>query len=129
MHETSVVHSLIELIRESLAGGDVARVARVRVNVGPLSGIEPAALRFAWAAVSPDALGPAAELDLATGPVIAWCRACDAEREIASVQNVACPACGAPTPDLLTGRELELESIELSTSEEQDLRSELRGLS
>ncbi|HSI34817.1 MAG: hydrogenase maturation nickel metallochaperone HypA [Phycisphaerae bacterium] len=117
MHETSVVHSLIELIRESLAGGDVARVACVRVNVGPLSGVEPAALRFAWAAVSPEALGPTAELELVTGPVLAWCRACEAEREVASVQRVVCPVCGAPTPDLLTGRELELESIELSTTE------------
>jgi len=117
MHETSIVTSLIELIRQRLADdgallrGD--RVTRVKMVVGPLAGVETAALRFAFEAVAPGSIVEGAELELVTPKLLAWCRGCEEEREVASVQKLVCPVCGAPAVELLTGRELELESLEV----------------
>src|SRR4051812_7818495 len=102
MHETSIVHSLLELIREQLAAepGPV-RVTTVRLRVGPLAGVEPAALRFAFAAATPGTAIDGARLIIEPAPLIAWCRVCMAERDIDSPQHLRCPICARPTPDVL----------------------------
>ena len=46
-------------------------------------------------------------------PVTALCRACSEERRIGSLQDMACPACGTPVSDVLTGRELEVFAMEI----------------
>jgi Zn finger protein HypA/HybF involved in hydrogenase expression len=45
--------------------------------------------------------------------VVAYCPACAAEREIPSAQRLRCPACGAGTPNVIKGTELELFAMEL----------------
>ena len=37
------------------------------------------------------------------------------ERRPASVQELCCPVCGAPTPQVVRGRELEVVALELES--------------
>ena len=39
-------------------------------------------------------------------PVVVYCPACATERTLTSVRELRCPACGEPTPTVVTGREL-----------------------
>src|SRR4051812_32108489 len=113
MHETSIIQSLIELVREQLADQGPVRVTTVRLRVGPLAGVVSEALRFAFDAVAHGTPLEGARLDVEDAPLTAWCRVCLAERKLQSPQRLQCPVCGRPTPDVLTGKELELAWLEI----------------
>jgi len=112
MHELSVARALLRQVgRVAGAHGD-ARVRRVTVRIGPLSGVEPALLAQAF----PQALAgtPAAgtELVIESVPVRIQCLACGHEGE-AAPNRLRCPACGGADTRLVGGDELLLVSLEL----------------
>ena len=53
------------------------------------------------------------ELVVEEVPITAFCPACRVARAIASAQDLRCPDCGAPTPEILTGRELDVVALEI----------------
>ena len=67
-----------------------------------------------------DALAPSsagtplagARLAIEAVPVRVFCPRCEAEAELADVQQFRCPRCGTPTAQVLAGRELELVALE-----------------
>ena len=113
MHELSVARDMVALIELQLAGAAPVRVTKVLLRVGPLSGVVPQALRFAYdAAVAGTSLaGSILQID-EVAPAV-FCGRCGAERPLASVQRLRCPVCDAPTPDVVRGRELEVVSVEV----------------
>ena len=117
MHELSVANAIVESLggHEALAGG--ARVVAVTVRVGALSGVVPAALRFAWGPATEGSFAAGSRLDLEEVPLAAWCPGCRAERELPSLLRLACPVCSAPTPEVRRGRELEILAMEIEDSE------------
>lgn len=108
----AIVESLAR--HEALANG--ARVAAVTVRVGALSGVVPAALRFAWGPATGGTFAAGSRLDLEEVPLAVWCPCCRTEREPPAFPRLACPACGAPTPEILRGRELEILAMEVEDS-------------
>jgi hydrogenase nickel incorporation protein HypA/HybF len=120
MHETSIIQSLIELVQQQLADQGPVRVTSLRVRVGPLAGVVPEALRFAFDATVPGTALEGARLDVEAAPLTAWCRVCLTERTLHSPQLLRCPVCGRPTPDLLSGKELELAWLEVVDIQEQE---------
>ncbi|HHJ13648.1 MAG TPA: hydrogenase maturation nickel metallochaperone HypA, partial [Gammaproteobacteria bacterium] len=48
MHELSVCQALIDQLRGIATGHRAHRIARVRLVLGPLSGVEPDLLQRAW---------------------------------------------------------------------------------
>ena len=118
MHEISVIQNVIELVRQQLADQGPVRVTGIRLRVGPLAGVVSDALRFAFDAAAPGTLLEGARLDVEASPLTAWCRNCLAERDVATTQRLACPVCKQPTPDLLSGKELELAWLEIVSLDE-----------
>jgi hydrogenase nickel incorporation protein HypA/HybF len=113
MHETSVVKSLIELIEEHLAEQGHVRVKTVRLRMGPLAGVVREELTFAFYAAIAGTDMEGARLEFESAPLEVWCRTCMALRTLASPQQIRCPVCLRPTPDVLGGRELELSWLEV----------------
>ena len=118
MHEISVIQNVIELVRQQLVDQGAVRVTAIRLRVGPLAGVVSDALRFAFDAAAPGTLLEGARLDLEATPLTAWCRNCLAERDVATPQRLVCPVCEQPTPDLLSGKELELAWLEIVSLDE-----------
>ena len=56
---------------------------------------------------------PSAELVIEDVPLVAYCPACAVERPLASPQELCCPACGTPTPEVVRDRELEVFALEI----------------
>jgi len=44
---------------------------------------------------------------------VVYCSQCDARREVKTDQWFQCPQCGAPTPEIVQGKELEVAALEL----------------
>jgi len=121
MHEISIIQNVIELVRQQLVDQGAVRVTGVRLRVGPLAGVVPDALRFAFDAAAPGTFLDGARLDLEATPLTAWCRNCLAERDVETPQQLTCPVCQQPTPDLLSGKELELAWLEIVSLDEATL--------
>ena len=112
MHELSIALSILDLAAEE-AERHGGRVAAVHLKLGPLSGVVKEALLSAYDLAREGTPLAQAELVVAETPLVAWCPACAAERTLASPQALCCPDCGAPTPEVVSGRELEVVALEI----------------
>ena len=114
MHELSIALSILDLAAEE-AERQRGRVAAVHLKLGPLCGVVKEALVSAYDLAREGTPLAGAELVVEEVPVVAYCPACAAERALASVRELCCPACGAPTPELVSGRELEVVALEIES--------------
>jgi hydrogenase nickel incorporation protein HypA/HybF len=112
MHELSIALSILDLVTEE-AERQGGRVAAVHLKLGPLSGVVKEALLSAYDLARAGTPLAGAELVIEEVPLVAYCRACAAERPLPGPLELCCPACGAPTPDLVSGRELEVVALEI----------------
>jgi hydrogenase nickel incorporation protein HypA/HybF len=87
-------------------------VARIRIQVGPLSGVDPELLARAYTIAQAGTLAAAAELMVETLPVRVHCNVCGADTE-AAPNALVCAACGDWRTRLQSGDELVLASIEI----------------
>lgn len=113
MHELSIASRVVELVTEQVRAAGARRATAVTVRIGELSCVHEDALRFSFGLVSEGTPVAGADLRVVRVPVTIWCAACGREAALPGVQTFACPACGAPSADIRSGRELDLESIEL----------------
>lgn len=114
MHEMGIAMQIVEIATASIPSDFAgARVATVNLKVGKLSAVVPDSLRFCFEAVAKDTALEGAELHITEIPVQAACNACGNAWTIEE-PAFACPACGSGDITLLSGRELDIESIELA---------------
>jgi hydrogenase nickel incorporation protein HypA/HybF len=124
MHELSIAQRLVEQIEDELAvradaamrGGEpplCGKIGRVVVRVGALSGVLPAALASAFpSAAAASTIGDAI-LEIEECPAILWCDGCGKEQTLLAAGRMRCPQCGVLSRKLVSGRQLELTSIEV----------------
>jgi hydrogenase nickel incorporation protein HypA/HybF len=86
------------------------RVDVVKVRIGHFAGVQPEALRFAWEVLRKGTLSENASLEIEEVPIRVRCRACESEYA-ADPDDLSCPLCGALNFELLSGRELDLQSV------------------
>lgn len=113
MHELSIALSLIDTVIEEARHRGVLRVTAVHVRVGPLSGVEPGPLASAFEIARTGTAIDGAELVIGAVPVVVRCPTCLEEKDLIDPIPLRCPDCGTPTPDVVSGRELELDSLEV----------------
>jgi hydrogenase nickel incorporation protein HypA/HybF len=113
MHELSIVTSVVESVTDTLAAYPGARVLEVRLRVGVLAAVVEDSLQFCWGIASEDTPLAGSRLVVQSVPVMVRCEACGQDGALASLQDFRCPHCGAPATDVRSGRELEIESIEI----------------
>lgn len=119
MHELSIANALIGQVCEHAASRGADRVARISVRMGVLSGIARA-LHFCFPSAAQGTLCEGATLHIEDVPLTVFCSCCQEMKTPAALYNFRCPDCGRPTPKVLTGREMQLVSIELSTVKEEN---------
>ena len=112
MHELSIALSILDMAAE-VAGRHEGRVVAVRVQLGPLSGVQKDALGWAFDLAKEGTPLANAELVVTETTLSAYCPACSAVRTLQSGYELCCPVCGGPTPEIKTGRELEVVALEI----------------
>jgi hydrogenase nickel incorporation protein HypA/HybF len=113
MHELSIAMGIVDVAAEE-AERRRSRVVAVHIKVGTLSGVVPNALVSAFELARDSTPLAQAELIIEEVPVAAYCPTCAAEREVVFPQ-LSCPICGAPTPEVIRGRELEVTALEIES--------------
>jgi hydrogenase nickel incorporation protein HypA/HybF len=112
MHELSIARALLRQVGRVAGAHGGARVRRVTVRIGPLSGVEPALLAQAFPQVVAGTPAAGAELVIESAPVRVRCLACGHEGE-AAPNHLRCRACGGADTRLVGGDELLLVSLDL----------------
>ena len=113
MHEMGIALQIIEIATASIPkDADNARVAKVNLKVGKLAAIVPESLRFCFDIIARDTPLSGAQLSMEEIPVVARCRECNHTWNITG-SLFTCEKCKSGLVDILSGRELDIESIEL----------------
>jgi hydrogenase nickel incorporation protein HypA/HybF len=106
--------SLVERACEELPRlGESARIAAIHVRIGPLAGIVKEALQFSFDVAAAGSPVEGARLEIEDVPISVFCRRCTAKRQLDRPEELRCPVCGTSTPDVVTGRELEVKALEV----------------
>jgi hydrogenase nickel incorporation protein HypA/HybF len=108
VHELSIAQAILAVAREH--AGE-RRLVGVEVEVGHLRQVVPSALAFAF-----ELLAPGVALELTEVPAAGRCRDCGAESEL-TVFPLTCAACNGLDMEILRGKELSVESIEVEIEE------------
>ncbi|APW62965.1 hydrogenase maturation nickel metallochaperone HypA [Paludisphaera borealis] len=111
MHELSIALSILDMAEEEAErrGG---RIVAVHLKLGPLSGVVARALASAYEMAREGTPLDQAELVIEEVPIVAYCATCDVEH-LPDAFDLRCPGCGAPTPTIRGGRELEIVALEI----------------
>jgi hydrogenase nickel incorporation protein HypA/HybF len=109
MHEFSIASAIVDTAARHAAGRPVTVVS---VRFGRLRQVVPDALEFAFGIVARETVCEGARLDWEVVPARLRCAGCAHEWEI-ELPAFRCPACGGAAVVVVTGEELEVESIEV----------------
>jgi len=117
MHELAICHGIMEVAVAALGGlaAPVPRVDRITVRIGRLTAVVPDSLRYHFGLLTPGTRLEGAELVIEEVPIRGRCADCAARFEIDTL-SFTCPLCGSGLVELLSGRELEV--VSLDTAEE-----------
>lgn len=113
MHEMSLCENILEIINAQADQQAFSKVDLVRLEVGPLSGVEVEALRFGFDVVMRGSVAEKARLDIICPEAAAWCASCNKTVSIVERYD-PCPACGAVNLQITSGGELRIKEMEVS---------------
>jgi hydrogenase nickel incorporation protein HypA/HybF len=112
MHELSIALSLLDLVAEEAARRE-CRVTSIHLRLGAMSGVVREALLSAYELAREGTPSADAELVVEDVPLMVSCPICGAPRTPVSAYELRCTVCGTPTPEILSGRELEVVALEI----------------
>ena len=113
MHELALLQELCTLASTAAAEQGASRIHRLELRVVEMGGVDPDALRQAFAVLAATAPWQETELQLEVVPTRCFCPHCAQAFSPIDVIH-ACPACGVISRQVLQGRELELVALEVS---------------
>ena len=111
MHEMSIAQSVLDIILQESQNHNVNRVLSVAVKVGELSAVETESFRFCFDFLTKGTLAEGASLEIERVQVTCHCQECGSNFTVQEL-IFACPACKSPKVEMLSGRELSVESFE-----------------
>ena len=117
MHELSVTESILEIaLRHSREAGASA-VTDLHLVIGELSTIVDESVQFYWDIITEGTPAAGSTLHFRRIPGRLGCRTCG--HIYSPRDDLPCPACGGIEIDILAGEEFYLESIEVTSEEDQ----------
>lgn len=114
MHELSIALSIVELASDEAKERGADRVTAVHLKLGQLSGVVKDALLFSYELACEGTALEGSRLVIEEVAAVAFCPTCEVARALDSIQHFCCSVCGALTPELLQGKELEVVALEFS---------------
>lgn len=108
MHELSIAESVVQTVLERT---EDRHVSVIRLRVGMLSGVLPDALLFCFDLATAGTPLEGARLEIDHREARAHCRDCDTDFVLPDMFLLC--ACGSADLEVLTGRELQVASVEV----------------
>jgi hydrogenase nickel incorporation protein HypA/HybF len=116
MHELSIASAILEAGQKEAARHPGARVTKVGVRIGAISGVVPDALSFGFECLVQGTDLEPLTLVIESVPRRQRCPDCDFTFDAPDV-DLACPRCGRPDTQLAGGEELDVAYLEIEDPE------------
>lgn len=114
MHEMGIAQQMVSIALAAIpADLPNPRVERLNLRVGRLAAVVEDSLKFCFEIITRETPLDGTALVIESVPVTARCRRCGHRWEVPDVV-FTCPACKEGTVELISGRELEIASLELA---------------
>jgi len=112
MHELSITKTMLDLVVEQAQNNGAEKVEGIRLVIGEMSGVVDDCVRFYFEFLSKGTIAEGARLSFRKVTPKARCRDCGKEFVLNGLDWI-CPHCQTPRIDIIEGKELYLESIEV----------------
>ena len=118
MHELGIVFYIVRDVKQIAEENTVARVAKVRLEIGEVSGVISSYLTDCWSwAAAKEPLLTDCELVVDSVPAVTFCEDC--KQEYPTVKyGKTCPNCQSGNTYLLRGNEINIKEIEVVDASE-----------
>jgi hydrogenase nickel incorporation protein HypA/HybF len=113
MHEMALAEGIVQIVEDSARAHGAAAVRAVWLELGALSQVETAALRFSFDVVVRGTVADGARLEVIATPGRAWCMPCGETVELARLGE-PCPRCGSHQLQVTQGDEMRVKEIEIA---------------
>ena len=117
MHEMGITQSILAASFDAAREAGATRITEIRISVGEMTETVDFALQFAFEALTPETMAEGAQLVITKVPAKSRCNECGTEYAHDRFQML-CTNCGSMNVELLQGRELQIDSVEADTGED-----------
>ena len=114
MHEMGIAQQLVQIALDSIPKEiENPKVEKVNLKIGRLAAVVEHSLTFCFEIITKDTPLEGARLNIDFIPVMVHCKSCDNNWEVTG-PVFKCPFCEDGDVEMLTGREIEITSLELA---------------
>ena len=112
MHELTVTKSILSIVLQKAQEVKARKITKVDLQIGRLTGYVPECIQVQFDILSHNTSAAGASLSFHQPPVNLHCRKCNIDYTSNSF-DLICPECQTMEIDILSGRELYVESMEV----------------
>lgn len=112
MHELGIMTGVMDAVEQTAAQAGATKVLKVVLSIGEMTEAIEDSLRFAFEVLTEGTISEGAELDINIVKPKSRCLDCGAEYEHDRF-HMMCPKCGGYATQLIAGREMQIDSIEV----------------
>jgi len=113
MHEVSIAQGLLDIVTENCKKQGYKGVESIKVKIGKAAGIVPDALFFAFESMKGDTIAEKASLIIDEIPISGFCNGCNSNFTVDDAYVICCPKCNSLSIRVDTGRELNVDEMEV----------------
>jgi len=112
MHELAITQNVLDIVLEQAEKHNASKITKINLVVGEMSGVVDECVRFYFEFLSKDTIASGATLSFERIPIKAHCNGCDTTFPLAEFHWI-CPNCQGGNIEVVAGRELYIDSMEL----------------
>lgn len=113
MHEVSIALGLLKIAAGYCEKEGYKGIESIKVKIGRASGVVTESLLFAFDAVKIGTIAEKATLTIDEVPVTGFCNICNSNFIVEEAYVLSCPKCGGTSFRVETGRELNIDEMEV----------------
>ncbi len=113
MHEMSLVQNIIDIVEQEMTRHQVEKLKAIHLSVGRMSAVVPEQLTLCFEILTSRTKLAGTALNINMVPLTYHCPHCDQEFTSEGIAS-QCPSCGEENPEMIFGRELKIDSIEVA---------------
>jgi hydrogenase nickel incorporation protein HypA/HybF len=112
MHELAITQSMFDIVLKYAQQAQAKKVVKINLVIGEMTGVVSDCVQFYLDLLSKDTIAEGAMVSVTMVPPEAKCRNCHQTFEVKQF-DWTCTHCGASSLDIVAGKELFVESIEV----------------
>ena len=114
MHELSIMGNILDIVIEHAESNNAKKVHKINLKIGVLSDIIPEWAQNYFDMLTKDTIAEESELVIEKVPIKIKCHSCENEFTLENKDmNFFCNKCESTDIEILSGRELQITSIEI----------------